>query len=96
MLELTTATPAEPTLGAIASTATEERLYRVLRALFAPRIEALNALTPLDTLVMDSLDWVDLLSTIEDEFGIEVQHDYVEQVRCVGELARRIDALAHD
>ena len=36
----------------------------------------------------DSLDVVDLVMSIEDEFGLEVPDDQIENVRTVGDVVR--------
>lgn len=44
-----------------------------------------------DDLGADSLDMVDLLMSIEDEFEIEVPDDEIENIRTVGELVKYIE-----
>ena len=39
----------------------------------------------------DSLDLVDLVMSLEDEFGIEVPDDQVENFHTVGDVARYIE-----
>ena len=39
----------------------------------------------------DSLDVVDLVMTIEDEFGLEVPDDQIENFRTVGDVVRYIE-----
>ena len=39
----------------------------------------------------DSLDVVDLVMSIEDEFGLEVPDDQIENVRTVGDVVRYIE-----
>ena len=39
----------------------------------------------------DSLDVVDLVMSIEDEFGLEVPDDQIENFRTVGDVARYIE-----
>ena len=39
----------------------------------------------------DSLDLVDLVMSLEDEFGIEVPDEQVENFRTVGDVVRYID-----
>lgn len=40
----------------------------------------------------DSLDIVDLVMSFEDEFGIEIPDDEVENVKTVGDIVKLIDA----
>jgi acyl carrier protein len=44
-----------------------------------------------DDLGADSLDVVDLLMSIEDEFDIEIPDDQVENLKTVGELVKYIE-----
>ena len=39
----------------------------------------------------DSLDVVDLVMSIEDEFGLEVPDDQIENFRAVGDVVRYIE-----
>ena len=39
----------------------------------------------------DSLDVVDLVMSIEDEFGVEVPDDQIENFRTVGDVVRYIE-----
>ena len=47
-----------------------------------------------DDLGADSLDVVDLLMSIEDEFEIEIPDEEIENIRTVGELVSFIEANA--
>ncbi len=44
-----------------------------------------------DDLGADSLDVVDLLTSIEDEFEIEIPDEEVENIKTVGELVKYIE-----
>lgn len=43
----------------------------------------------------DSLDVVDLLMSIEDEFEIEIPDDEVENIKTVGQLVNYIESSIH-
>ena len=45
-----------------------------------------------DDLGADSLDVVDLLMSIEDEFDIEIPDEEIEHIRTVGELVNYIES----
>ena len=45
----------------------------------------------IDDLGADSLDVVDLVMTLEDEFDIEIPDEDIEGIRTVGELARYLE-----
>ena len=40
----------------------------------------------------DSLDIVDMVMTLEDEFGIEVPDDAIENLHTVGDVVRFVDS----
>lgn len=44
-----------------------------------------------DDLGADSLDVVDLLMTLEDEFDVEIPDEEVENIKTVGNLAKYIE-----
>ncbi|OJU09886.1 MAG: acyl carrier protein [Clostridiales bacterium 43-6] len=44
-----------------------------------------------DDLKADSLDLVDLLMSLEDEFDVEVPDEEIENVKTVGDLVRYIE-----
>jgi len=46
----------------------------------------------IDELGADSLDLVDAIVTINDEFGVEVPDDEVENLRSVGDVVKYIEA----
>ena len=46
----------------------------------------------IDNLGADSLDLVDAVVTINDEFGVEIPDDEVENLRSVGDVVKYIEA----
>ncbi|MCM1166198.1 MAG: acyl carrier protein [Lachnospiraceae bacterium] len=44
-----------------------------------------------DDLGADSLDVVDLVMALEDEFGIEIPEDEVENIKTVGDIIKYIE-----
>lgn len=44
-----------------------------------------------EDLEADSLDVVDLVMTMEDEFGVEVPDDQIENFRTVGDIVRYVE-----
>ena len=46
----------------------------------------------IDNLGADSLDLVDAVVTMNDEFGVEIPDDEVENLRTVGDVVRYIEA----
>lgn len=45
-----------------------------------------------DDLGADSLDVVDLLMSLEDEFDIEIPDEEIENIKTVGQLVKHIEA----
>lgn len=46
----------------------------------------------IDDLGADSLDLVDLVMSLEDEFGVEVPDDAIETMKTVGDAVKYIEA----
>ena len=69
-----------------------EKLQEILAAQFDVDAESITADTDIqEDLNADSLDIVDLIMSIEDEFGIEVPDTAVDEVRTVGDLVKSIE-----
>ena len=69
-----------------------EKLQEILAAQFEVDAESITADTDIqEDLNADSLDIVDLIMSIEDEFGIEVPDTAVDEVRTVGDLVKFIE-----
>lgn len=49
--------------------------------------------TPLTELPLDSLDVVELLCLVDDEFGVRLEQQAFDESRTVGELADRIRSV---
>ena len=67
-------------------------IFEKLAAILAEQLDAdAEKMTPdtkiADDLGADSLDLVDLLMSIEDEFGVEVPDEEVENLTTIGEVA---------
>ena len=48
----------------------------------------------LNDLDADSLDVVDVVMSLEDEFGIEIPDEAIEDIRLVGDLVKYVEANA--
>ncbi len=49
----------------------------------------------IDDLGADSLDLVDLVMTIEEEFDVEISDDQVDVIKTVGDIVKYIEENAH-
>ena len=72
-----------------------EKVKAILAEQFDVEEDKVTADTDLqEDLGADSLDVVDLLMSIEDEFGVEVPDDEIENIKTVGSLVSYIQANA--
>ena len=76
-------------------------LLKKLRALLAEQLDVDPAKITMDSDIMsdfeaDSLDIVDMVMTLEDEFGIEVPDDAIESLRTVGDVVNFVDSHAQN
>lgn len=72
-----------------------EKVKAILAEQFDVEEDKVTADTDLqEDLGADSLDVVDLLMSIEDEFGVEVPDDEIENIKTVGSIVSYIEANA--
>ncbi|MGN0500996.1 MAG: acyl carrier protein [Ruminococcus sp.] len=70
-----------------------EKVKAILAEQFDVEEDKVTADTDLqEDLGADSLDVVDLLMSIEDEFGVEVPDEEIENIKTVGALVSYIEA----
>lgn len=68
-----------------------EKVKKILSEQFSVEEDSINPNTNIaEDLGADSLDVVDILMSIEDEFEIEVPDEEIENMRTVGELVNYI------
>ena len=75
--------------------------FEKIRALLAEHLDVDPAKITLESDLMsdfeaDSLDIVDMVMTLEDEFGIEVPDDAIESLRTVGDVVNFVDSHAQN
>lgn len=69
-----------------------EKIVKILCEQFELDGEEINADTSLvEELEIDSLDLVDLVMTVEDDFGIELPDEALEEIVTVGDLVNYIE-----
>ena len=70
-----------------------EKVKAILSEQFDVEEDSITAETTLaDDLGADSLDVVDLLTSIEDEFEVEIPDEEVENIKTVGALVEYIES----
>ena len=70
-----------------------EKVKAILCEQFDVEEDSITAETSIsEDLGADSLDVVDLLMSLEDEFEIEVPDEEIENIKTVGELVKYIEA----
>jgi acyl carrier protein len=73
--------------------AVEERIKEIIvEQLGVSADEAVNEASFIDDLGADSLDIVELVMAIEEEFGIEVPDEDAENIRTLGDITTYIEA----
>ena len=69
-----------------------EKLKAILSEQFDAKEDSITPETSIaDDLGADSLDVVDLLMSIEDEFEIEIPDEEIDNIKTVGELVKYIE-----
>ena len=70
--------------------------FEKIRALLAEQLdidpEKITPDSDMSDFEADSLDIVDMVMTLEDEFGIEVPDDAIESLRTVGDVVKFVDS----
>ena len=70
-----------------------EKVKAILSEQFDVEEDSITAHTKIsEDLGADSLDVVDLLMSLEDEFEVEVPDDEIENIKTVGELVKYIES----
>ena len=70
-----------------------EKVKAILSEQFDVEEDSITADTKIsEDLGADSLDVVDLLMSLEDEFEVEVPDDEIENIKTVGELVKYIES----
>ena len=70
-----------------------EKVKAILSEQFEVEEDSITAETRIsEDLGADSLDVVDLLMSLEDEFEVEVPDDEIENIKTVGELVKYIES----
>ena len=74
-----------------------EQIFEKIRAILAEQLDIDEDRITMDSNIMedfdaDSLDLVDMVMSLEDEFGIEVPDEDVEKFHTVGDVVRFIEA----
>ncbi|MGN0701194.1 MAG: acyl carrier protein [Oscillospiraceae bacterium] len=71
-------------------------IFEKVKALVAEQLDAeadsiTESTSITDDLGADSLDVVDLVMAIEDEFSIEIPEDQVENIKTIGDIVKYIE-----
>ena len=71
-------------------------VFERIREIICDQLDLEEDKVTMDSYIMedfeaDSLDVVDLVMSIEDEFGLEVPDDQIENFRTVGDVVRYIE-----
>lgn len=74
--------------------------FEKITAILAEQLDADKDAMTMDTKIADdlgadSLDLVDLLMSVEDEFGIEIPDEDVENISTIGDIVDYIDSKSN-
>lgn len=74
--------------------------FEKITAILAEQLDADKDAMTMDTKIADdlgadSLDLVDLLMSVEDEFGIEIPDEDVENITTIGDIVEYIDSKSN-
>ena len=76
---------------------TESKLCQVLRSALDKEFPDLNAATDLvDDLALESIQVMDFIAEVEDEFDILIEVDRLATIRTIAELAQLVTELIED
>ena len=75
----------------------DTQIFEKIRDLLAEQLDIpADSITPesdiIDDLEADSLTVLDMVMTLEDDFGIEVADDAIENLRTVGDVVNFVDS----
>jgi acyl carrier protein len=71
---------------------TLERIQQLARKEFSLEAAQLDAATPLDSLGIDSLSFVEFMYKIEEEFGVSVADEHLKGIKTLRDLERHVAA----
>lgn len=72
---------------------TLEKVCSIVNERFELSDLALSADTTWEEIGADSIDLVDLITAVEDEFGVSVPDEAIENLRTIGDVASYVDNL---
>ena len=72
----------------------EERIRAIICEQLLVEEEDVTREITFESLGADSLDKIELITALEDEFGIEISGEDAKQIRTVGDAARFVDMNA--
>ena len=72
----------------------QQALEKCLKACFSDRFTAEDMATPLSALDVDSLDLMEFVMAVEEEFDIMIEADRVDLAKGLDQFAALVDELA--
>ena len=70
---------------------TEERIIKVIASHLEMEESEITEATTFEDLGVDSLDAVEIMMELEDEFGVEVPDEAADELKTVGDVVRFIE-----
>ncbi len=75
---------------------TLKRVCAVFSNILECDLSQLDSSTELSEFNLDSFEVVELLSSLEEEFGVKLKTAYIKKLKTVGDVVDLIDSLAAD
>ena len=75
---------------------TFERVCAVFADILECDLSQLDYSTELSRFELDSFEAVELLSSLEEEFGVKLKTAYIKKLKTVGDVVKLIDSLKAD
>ncbi|HOB86489.1 MAG TPA: acyl carrier protein [Bacillota bacterium] len=70
----------------------EEKVKSIIAEQLELDIDSITLETTFEEIDADSLDIVELVMTLEEEFELEISDEEIEQIKTVGDVVRYIEA----
>ena len=68
------------------------RIKQMVAKEFSLELDKLDPNAPIESLGIDSLDFIEFMFKLEDEFGVKVSDEDLRKIKCLADLERHVAA----
>ena len=68
------------------------RIKQMVATEFSLELDKLDPNASIESLGIDSLDFIEFMFKLEDEFGVKVSDEELRQIKCLADLERHVAA----